>query len=115
MPVKKKDTVMNSGEGKPAEGIIEEILKLRYELKRLGRTDINTSAERLKGRSYAELIDEIKYLNGQIAEARKARPRSGTAQKKTAAAEKGVIRLNSKNIRDAVILSEILGKPLSKR
>lgn len=102
-------------EGRSEKELLNEIYGLQKELNRLGRTDIRLSVERFRGRPYAELLDEIKYLHSQIVEAKRPKPRRKTGKKKEETAGKDIIKLNSGNIRNAVILSEILGSPLSKR
>ena len=109
----------NAKPGKPTDELLEEISRLNEELVWLGRSEFVAALTDYEKMPYVELLNLIGKLSNEVTRARSRRSRSAESsakeKEKTIKNKNKNIRLNSGNVRNAVILSEILGPPLSKR
>lgn len=105
----------------PVDGVLEEISKLSRELVTLGRSEFVVPVSEYEKMPYAELLELVGNLSKEVIRAKRSKARGGESRVKEKTIKNEIkignetIRLNSGNIRNAVILSEILGPPLSKR
>lgn len=93
---------------KPISELYDEIGKLREELV----DAINDNIIQDFGRSASELLDEIYSLREEITIVKRS---AGQKKKKAVVTKAENVVLNSRTARSAVIYSEILGKPISRR